>query len=211
MKRSFDREEMKIDWINMNMRLSGNPISEERAIRIAKGEYVLEATLEEHLLITNLVSVLPLMDTLLNMDEELSAPTLDKFYRKLSGGESPCYRKSTPILFHLSYNPVLPSEIEEELRRLFAGLHRGKGSDPVQRAVTVHNHLIRIYPYDRYSEFIARTALEYELMYSGQGFCPLTLSEQEYNGALAEFLRSGRESVIDRNLELNRLMLSARE
>ena len=54
---------MKIDWINMNMRLSGNPISEERAIRIAKGEYVLEATLEEHLLITNLVSVLPLMDS----------------------------------------------------------------------------------------------------------------------------------------------------
>lgn len=199
---------MKIDWIAMNMRLAGSPMSEEQAVKIAGGEYVLDATLEEHLLVTNLTSVLPLMAALLDMREELSSATLGKFYRALSGGETPVYRRSTPILFHLSYNPVLPSEIEEELRNLFIRLHRDSSDDPVRRAVLVHNHLIRIYPYDQYSEFVARTAMEYELLYSGSGFCPLTLSEREYNGALAEFLRSGREEAISGNLRLNMLMCS---
>ena len=57
---------MKIDWIAMNMRLAGSPMSEEQAVKIAGGEYVLDATLEEHLLVTNLTSVLPLMAALLD-------------------------------------------------------------------------------------------------------------------------------------------------
>ncbi len=197
---------MKIEWITMNMRLSGDPLREETAARIARGEYVLDATLEEHLLVTNLTAVLPLMDALLDLREELSAPTLDKFCRAVSGGEEVRYRRSTPVLFHLSYNPVLPSEIGEELHRVFIRLHREEDWSPLQRAVFIHNQIFRIYPYDRYNEFVARAALEYELLYSGEDFCPLTLSEQEYNMALSEYLRSGRESVIEANLALNRLM-----
>lgn len=190
----------------MNMRLAGSVINEETAARIAAGDCVLEATLEEHMMVNNLMSVLPLMEVLLGMQEELSCQTLDKFYQKVSGGETAAYRKTTPILFHLSYNPVLPQEIEEELKSLFARLHDGSIKDPLGRAVYVHNQLIRIYPFDEYNEVLARAALAYELMYSGLPMYPLTLTETEYNSALAEYLKKGSEKTIIDNLRLNKLM-----
>mgnify|MGYP003001465014 CR=1 FL=1 len=210
MDKDTRREKMKIEWVTMNMRLSGSLMNEDKAAKIAGGEYVLDATLEEHLMVTRLMDVLPLMESLLDLQEELSVQTLGKFYQKLSGGEEGEYRRSTPILFHLSYNPVLPPEIEGELQRLFARLHDGRLTDPLARAVHVHNHLIRVYPYDQYSEVIARTAMEYELLYSGQAMIPLTLTESEYNGALAEFLKKGTEAVIYENLRLNKLMQDSR-
>lgn len=110
------------------------------------------------------------------------------------------------MLFHLSYNPVLPQEIEGELRRLFGRLHDGSRPDPLDRAVYVHNEIIRIYPYENWSEVIARTAMEYELRFSGLAMYPLSLSEREYNSALASYLKLGRENVIRENLEMNRIM-----
>ena len=197
---------MKIEWVTMNLRLSGSPMNEENAAKIAGGEYILDATLEEHLMVTRLMEVLPFMEALLDLQEELSVQTLNKFYQKISGGEEAEYRKSTPVLFHLSYNPVLPPEIEGELRELLRRLHDGRLQDALERAVYVHDHLIRIYPYDQYSEVVARTAMEYELLYSGQDMYSLTLTESEYNSALAEFLKKGTETTIYENLRLNKLM-----
>ena len=48
--------------------------------------------------------------------------------------------------------------------------------------------------------------MEYELRYCGMDMYFLTLSEQEYNSALAAYLKSGRERVIRDNLEMTRLM-----
>lgn len=210
MDREQKREKLNIDWVVMNMRLSGSNIDEEKAVRMVTGDYVLDATLEEHLLINNLTEMIPLMYDLFGMEEELSAGTLNKFYRTISGGEKGVYRKTTPVLFHLSYNPVLPQEIEEELRRLFSSLHDGKIKDPLKRAVFVHDNLMRIYPFDRYTEIIARTAMEYELLYSGLSMYPLTLTESEYNRALTEFFKRGSENVILENLRLNKLMEESR-
>lgn len=204
------RENVKLDWVMMNLTLSGSSISRERAQKIIDGGYDLTATLEEHLLVAGLVDVLPLMDLLLGLSEELSAPTLDKFYQRVSGGEAASYRRRTPVLFHLSYNPVLPQEIQGELKRLFGRLHDGSRPDPLDRAVYVHNEIIRIYPYENWSEVIARTAMEYELLFSGLSMYPLTLSESEYNNGLASYLKLGRENVIRENLEMNRLMREGR-
>lgn len=195
----------------MNLRLFGSPMNEEKAVRIAGGEYVLDATLEEHLLVTSLLDVLSLMESLLGMKEELSPGTLDRFYHCLSGGREPSYRRSTPVLFHLSYNPVLPQEIEEELALLFRKLHSHPVNNPLEQAVHVHNEIIRIYPYDDLNELIARAAMEYELLYCGQNMYPLTLTETEYNEALTRYLKGRGETVILENLRLNKLMYDSRE
>lgn len=203
-------EQTKIEWVTMNMRLSGSAMDREKAVKIAGGEYVLDATLEEHLMVCGLLDVLSRMEALLDMQEELSPRTLDKLYQALTGGNLPEYRKTTPILFHLSYNPVLPQEIGQELSRLFRYLHRDRQEDMIERAVRVHNEIIRIYPYDSYSEVIARAAMEYELCYSGLKVYPLTVSEAEYNHALAAYLKTGRENILAQNLKLNRLMAESR-
>lgn len=204
------RKEMKIQWVLMNMRLSGSLMKEETAVRIAGGEYVLDATLEEHLLVTRLIEIFPLMEALLDMREELCPETIRKFYRVFSGGGEASYRKSTPVLFHLSYNPVLPSEIEEGMNRLFKRLHSHPVGDPLKQAVFVHNELIRIYPFDEYSELAARAAMEYELLYCGKKMCPLTLSESAYNSALSRYLKKGEETEILENLRVNLLMEESR-
>lgn len=202
---------MKIDWTVMNLRLSGSSMNEENAAKIAGGEYVLNASLEEHLMVTRLLETLTLMETLADLDEELSVKTLGKFYRALSGGEEPVYRKSTPILFHLGYNPVLPQEIEEELVTLFRKLHSHPVGNALEQAVWVHNEIIRIYPFDEYSELTARAALEYELLYCCRRMYPLTLSETQYNQALSSYLKGRGESEILENLRLNQLMAESRE
>ncbi|MGN0658895.1 MAG: Fic family protein [Emergencia sp.] len=202
----MEQKNFQMEWVMMNLRLSGSGISGESAQRIAEGGYDLTATLEEHQLVAGLIDVLPLMDLLLGLREELSAPTLDRFYQKVSGGESPSYRRRTPVLFHLSYNPVLPTEIPGELKKLFRLLHGEDRADGTERAVYVHNEIIRIWPFEQYSDIIARAALEYELLYGGFPPCPLTLSETEYNSALAGYLRTGRETVIAENLRMNLLM-----
>lgn len=209
MDMNVNREKQKIDWVTMNMCLEGNPISAENAGKIAKGEYILEATLEDHMTVTHLVEVLPLMYTLFSMQEELSSATLTKFYEEISGGQIPLYRKTTPVLFHLSYNPVLPQEINEELRKLFTAVYRDSEMDSIEKAVYIHDHLIRIYPFDNYSETVARAALEYQLISSGLPMIPLTLSEQEYNNALTTFLKHGKETVLVENLRVNKLMMES--
>lgn len=209
MEREKENRNFKIDWVLMNLRLCGSPVDKERAVKIARGEYVLDATLEEHLLVVGLLALLGRMETLLGMGEELSAGTLNRFYDALTQGEPPLYRKRTPVLFHLSYNPVLPQEIEPELSKLFRNLRREE-KDPVLRAVKVHNELVRIYPFDRHSEVIARAAMEYELRYSGLSFYPLMLSETEYNQALASYLKSGREEALAKDLAASRLMEESR-
>lgn len=211
MDREAKWEKRKIEWVIMNMRLLGNPMKEETAAKIAAGEYVLDATLEEHLLVTSFLEVLPLMETLAGMQDELCAGTLGKFYKVFSGGETGEYRKKTPVLFHLSYNPVLPQEIEPELNTLFRKLHEHPVSNPLEQAVHVHNELIRIYPYDQYSERIARAAMEYELLYYGKEMVPLTLSESAYNEALTRYLKGWGENAILENLRLNQLMAESME
>lgn len=210
MNKEMNREKSRIEWVLMNMRLSGSAMNEDTAAQIAGGQYVLSATLEEHLLVAGLTEILSLFETLLGMGEELCADTLGRFYKVFSGGEPGIYRKTTPVLFHLSYNPVLPQEIEEELAFLFRQLYRNQVGDPLERAVFVHNELIRIYPFDDCNELVARAAMEYELLYQGKFMCPLTLTESEYNSALAEYLKKGKDSVILANLRLNQLMVESR-
>ena len=57
-------EKQRIDWIIMNLRLSGSPMSEEAAADIAAGGFALDAPLEDHLLIGRLLDVLQLMEAL---------------------------------------------------------------------------------------------------------------------------------------------------
>ncbi len=206
----MNRKKTKIEWVLMNMRLSGSSMNEETAVQIADGQYVLNATLEEHLLVAGLTEILPLFDALLDLGEELCAGTLRKFYKVFSDGKPGIYRKTTPVLFHLSYNPVLPQEIEEELGALFRQIHRYPVGNPLERAVFIHNELIRIYPFDDCNELVARAAMEYELLYRGKFMCPLTLTESEYNSALAEYMKKGKETVILENLRLNQLMVESR-
>ena len=90
----------------MNLRLSGSPISEETAADIAAGGFAMDAPLEYHLLIGRLLDVLHLMEVSAKENRELSADFWESFTGRFREVLSRFTAKSTPVLFHLSYNPV---------------------------------------------------------------------------------------------------------
>ncbi len=207
----MNTEKNRIEWVLMNMKQRGSILTKEQVKRILNGECVLEAEIAEHILIEKLVKCLVLADKLLDLQEEFSVSTLKKFYKVLSGGEEAIFRKSTPVLYHLRYNPVLPQEIEEEFAEMFRNISLRKNIDVIDKAVFLHNNIIRIYPFHQWNEVIARMAMEYTLAYYGKNFCPMTLSEQEYNDGIIEFLREGKNKIMTSNLRTNMLMIENME
>ena len=109
------------------------------------------------------------------------------------------------MLYHLGYNPVLPQEIEEELAALFRRAGRME-TDAAERAVFVHNEIMRIYPFKNWNEEIARAALEYILVYEGRAFCDLAVTEQEYNNAVSGYLHKGDSRTLLTIVRANLLM-----
>lgn len=189
----------------MNMTQEGSNLQMYQIEKILDGEYISEGQVWEHLLIHQLAKIPQFIDKLLSLDEEFDKKTLRKVYEFFSEEDS-CYRKNTPVLIHLGYNPVLPQEIDDELNSLFRKVRWEDNKDPVEKAVILHDGIIRIYPFKRWNEIIARAALEYALIYYGEDFCPVTLSEQEYNQAVSYSIIHKKNPVLIQNLRAGILM-----
>lgn len=205
MKKRLNTEKNRIEWILMNMRQEGSGLTREQIEKILGGEFPDEVEISEYILMKKLEDILTFGDKLLDLQEEFDKKTLFKFFRFISE-EEPEFRKTTPVLVHLKYNPVLPQEIDEGLSDLFRTVAGKKNSDPVEKAVMLHDGIIRIYPFRNWNEIIARVALEYSLIYYGEEFCPVTLSETEYNRALTESFRTGQNDVLIKEIRAGLLM-----
>ena len=193
----------------MNMRQEGSALNRTQIEAILNGEFVPEGEISEHILVNKLAEALPFADKLLDLDEEFDKGTLFKLHRFFSEEEEE-FRKTTPVLIHLGYNPVLPQEIETELDDLFRRVAEGE-YDAIKKAVMLHDGILRIYPFREWNEILARTALEYALVYYGEQFCPVTLSEQEYNQAFRDSLRTGENRKLLQDIRTGLLMIKSRE
>ena len=209
MKKLLNSEKNRTSWVLMNMKLQGSALTSWQIEAIIKGEVVREAEIGDHIVINRLMEALSFGGKIQELQEEICTDTLKKFYRILSEDEA-AFRKSTPVLYHLSYNPVLPQEIEGELLKLFRNTANSV-DDAVTKALMIHNGIMRIYPFKEWNEVIARLALEYELVFCGCDFVPLTLSEQEYNQGIMDFLRKGDNSILEKNIRTNLLMIESME
>lgn len=189
----------------MNMKQEGSVLNKTDIEAILNGEFVPKGEISEHILIHKLAELLSYCDQLLDLQEEFDKGTLFKLFRFLAEEEGQ-YRKTTPVLVHLGYSPVLPQEIDESLDILFRQISAAENKDSVEKAVMLHDGIMRIYPFRQWNEIIGRTALEYALLYYGEDFCPVTLSEQEYNRAITEAVRTGENKSLISNMRMNLLM-----
>ena len=191
----------KTDWVYMNLRLASSQLSKESLETIVNGGVILEASIKDHIMIEILQKLRGEIYSLRDMHEELSKETLNKFYFIASNGQTPNYRKSNPVIVQLSHNPTLPQEIEGEIKKMFFSLYAdNENIDIFERAAIVHNKIIKIYPYPDNNELIARVAMLYILVQNGYPICSLSLSEQEYNQALADYMRNGNVEKIYQSL-----------
>lgn len=179
-----------VDWIFTSMRLDGSNISKSGVQKIAKGEFLVNVTVNDHATIGHYQEAIKLAYDMADMEIELDEKYLYRFYQILANPEKLEYRRTNPILVMLDYNPPHPSEIDEQMEILFQWMNANDfESNPILRAAYLHNKLVEIYPFETCSEAVARMAMYYELIRNGFPPVLLNLSEQEYYAAIRSYLK----------------------
>jgi len=181
-----------IDWITSSLRLTGSTLSRNDIQKILKGEFIANASLAAHADIERYRDLINTVSDMLAMSYTFSKDMVNIFQKKLTGKNSVTYRKDNPVLVSLGYNPPHPADIEEQIDLLMNWFYtEDKENDIIRKAATLHHRIIEIYPFDVYSEDVARASMYYYLMEKGYPAFELSYSEQEYNTAIIEYLKKG--------------------
>jgi Fic family protein len=187
----FIHELNTIDLIHSSIRLDGNNLSRNNVERIVKGEFVIEASVSDHAVISNYSDTIKLLYDMNEMDVYLNEKYLFKIYSALTKPDIVEYRKSNPVLRMIGYNPPHFKEIEEQMEILFNWLYKDLYLiNPIEKAAYLHNKLIEIYPFETASEAVARMAAQYLLI--SKGYPPIlwNISEQEYFDAISLYIKT---------------------
>lgn len=181
----------KLDWIYMNLRLDGSPLSREEVEKILGGEMVINGRIMDHVLVERLGELRRELYDLMQRGLDIS-PELIRNIAAKAGADSREFRKTTPQLVEYDYTPVLPAEIPGTMSEFlaFAG-HRDEFENPFEKAAGLHNRLLAIYPFKEGNQIAARALMEYYLLREGFPMAYLDMSESEYNGAFCDYCRSG--------------------
>jgi Fic family protein len=188
--REYIHELNMVDWIYSSMRMDGSILTRNQVERILKGEFIQDASLNEHAVIERHRHLFKTSNDMLEMSGSFNKEMILLFARILTENDSIQYRKENPVLVSLNYNPPHPSEIEEQIYLLMSWFYSDDmESNPILKATCLHHRIIEIYPFDSYSEAVARAAMYYFLMEKGYHTFELNLSEREYNIAVMEYLK----------------------
>ncbi len=190
-----------LDLAYMNLKLDGSSLTREGVNEIIKGEMIEHVPLMEHQYVVYHRDVLKTFSNMLEMDMELDEKQIVRLYRSLTGENAVHLRKDGTMLYHLDYMPPNPGEIETALKNIFTQIFKTDfGGDYIKKAISIHNRIIEVYPFDNKNEALARTAMEYELIRNGMPVIAFELSESDYNSILSEYLKTGEYDPLLDNL-----------
>ncbi|MCL1808545.1 MAG: Fic family protein [Clostridiales bacterium] len=178
------------DWIHSSLRLDGCALSRHEVETILRGDLVADASLDDHVIVERYGGLFKSAGDSLAISSCLSKEMMFSFQSRLAGGERAHYRKGNPVLLSINHNPPHPSEIEEQMDILMNWFYsEDMEANPILKAVCLHHRIIETYPFDMYSEAVARAAMFYFLMERGYPVFEISMSEQEYNRSVIEYLK----------------------
>ncbi|MBQ4649355.1 MAG: Fic family protein [Firmicutes bacterium] len=194
----------RVDWIHMNLKLDGSPLTRENVESILAGEMVLNGRIMDHVLIEKLDILRSEIYRKERDRQIISAGLAVDFAAGLSDSDTSLeqiIRKSTPTLQVYSYTPPLSSYILESLIEFLAEAVIEKDFDDYfVKAAHIHNGFLKIYPFRENNEVVARALMEYYLVKKGYPMVPVTLSETEYNSMFVDYLKTGDSSSLAEHL-----------
>lgn len=186
----------RVDWVYMNLKLDGSPLTRDETEHILAGEPILKGRIMDHVMAQRLDDVRNELYDLSQRKYDVK-PELVRIIGAKIGSDPPEYRKTTPQLVECSYTPVLPSEIPEAMEAFTAYANQAEEfENPFEKAAGIHNRFLAIYPYDEGNQITARALMEYFLLIRGFPMAYIELSESQYNGMFAEFCRTGKNSLL---------------
>lgn len=179
-----------LDWVYTSLRLDGSPLSLEAVRLMLSGEITMEATLEEHAFVDRLVQAIKRAQSLASFNSEIDFNLINKFYSLITGIQEPHFRKGNPVLISLSYTPPHAHEVKEQMDILLNWLATDKEENNLLRkACLLHHRFLEIYPFECYSEVMARFLFYYVLLLEGYPTFSISLTESAYNDTLSTFFR----------------------
>jgi len=184
----------RVDWIYMNLRMDGSPLSRDDVESILNGEVILSGRIMDHVLIERLDRLQAMIYAAAGADESISNILAARLAFEFCDGdiETAQLRKSTPTLQQFSYTPVLPICILPKLTQLLADADwQGEFDNPFLKAARLHNGFMEIWPYKENNEVLARALMEYYLIKQGFPMVPLEMTETEYNSQLVGYFKTG--------------------
>ncbi|MBQ6949346.1 MAG: hypothetical protein IJN41_06630 [Firmicutes bacterium] len=196
----FLKETDQVDWIFSCLRLGGSVLTKESVRKILQGELVTDVALADHLKLHRYVEAMKRLEGMKEMQYDLlSSSGMKKLYEALYD-EEPHYRRRDPVLPQWDHLPPHFTELEEQMSLLYsevdewkegAELSDGSRSNPLLQACYLHMRLLEVYPFGEETEDLARFALLYEMNCAGYPVTVISMSEQEYNICVMNFLRTG--------------------
>ena len=179
-----------LDWVHMNLRLDGSPLSRDEAEKIMGGEPVMSGRIMDHVFIERLDGLRNELYDLSKREHDVTADIV-RLIASRAGADYHEFRKTTPQLVEYGYTPLLPSEIPSAMRDYLAfAAHTAEFENPFEKAAELHDRFLAIYPFKEGNHVTARALMEYYLMRSGFPMAYLDISESEYNGMFADFCRT---------------------
>lgn len=180
------------DLIYTSIHLDGSIITKEQVIKILDGEFVNEATVNEHIAIKNYIDTVLLMHDLIDLENDISLKVIEDIHDVSSGTECPVWRRRNPILYTFDYNPPHWQEVKEKMDEFIKWTYKIDEKlehNSILKAAYLHNKIIEIYPFEINNEVTARVVMYYSLMRDGFPIFELRLTESEYNSLIVEYLK----------------------
>lgn len=181
------------ELIYTTLHLDGSIVSKDQVGRILDGEFVVEATIKDHLAIGNYIETLLFMENLIEIESDVSLKIIEDIHDVSNGAEGPIWRRSNPILYTLDYNPPHWQEVREKMEEFIKWTYNADEQleeNKILKSAYLHNKLIEIYPFEHNSEVTARMVMYYSLMRDGYPIFELRLSESEYNTLVLDYLKN---------------------
>lgn len=190
------REIWLSEWIYSSNKLSGGQLDLGETLKILKGDYILERTIEDHMEVRCHEEVVRYIEKMISQKDALLVKAIQKVHLLISIEESTEYRRNNPVLQNIKYVPIHFKEIPNRLEQLIHWYYsEAKELNAVRRGVLLHHKLIEIYPYEKETEKTARALLNYELLKEDIPPIEFKLTQNTYRQMIQEYISQSNDSA----------------
>lgn len=218
--KAFMNHMEKKEWVYRNLKMEGSQLTPEQTENLLTGQYVLAASVWEHLMVQRLEKILASMYDFISRRVDIDLKLINTFHNLLSADNadlSDGYRKKSMVITEYDYIPLIPAEIPSAMKKLQMIIDKknkitGDSVECFDAAAEIHNEILRILPYGGDDKILARVLMTYFLMERGYPAVIFDMSEEEYNNAVFKGLRDAdyskiREAMLKAVLERTDLMM----
>lgn len=190
--KEFKRKMDIVDFAYSNLHLDGSILTRAGVLSILEGNVINNAPVREHRLIELHGKLLSKMEDRLEMRMDVDLSIAESFYKIIIGHDEIKYRTTNPILYHLDFVPDNYDDVRVALNDALKKVNRNDyDGDFCLKAAEFHMEIIKIYPFDDYTEVLARTIMQYELEKNSLFPISINIDEQLYNHMISEALVTG--------------------